>query len=127
MSVAYLDTHVAVFLHDGLIEELSIEARRQIEANDLLISPMVFLEFDYLYQRKRIGMPATSLATTLNASFGVALCRLPFPAVVVESLSIDWTADPFDRLIVAQASANHGAMLITRDRLIRQKYARAIW
>lgn len=31
------------------VEELTIQAKRQLEANDLLISPMVFLEFDYLF------------------------------------------------------------------------------
>jgi len=35
--------------------------------------------------------------------------------------------DPFDRLIVAQAMANHGAYLITRDRLIRHHYRGAVW
>ncbi len=126
-GIAYLDTHVAVFLHDGLVEELSAEARKQIEANDLLISPMVFFEFDYLFQRKRIGVDAASIMAVLSASFGVTLCRLPFAAVVLESFALTWTNDPFDRLIVAQAIANQGAMLITRDRLIRQNYLRAIW
>ena len=127
MSVAYLDTHSAVFLHDGLVEEFSSEAKKQIEANDLLISPMVYLEFDYLFQRKRIGVDAISMAATLNAAFGVAFCRLPFPAVVLESFKFTWTSDPFDRLIVAQASANHTAMLITRDRVLRQNYSNAVW
>ena len=127
MSVAYLDTHIAVYLHDGLLEELSSEAKKQIEANDLLISPMVWLEFDYLFQRKRIAVDAQTLFSVLCASFGVALCQLPFPLVVLESLKHTWTTDPFDRLIVAQAGANNAAMLITRDRLIRQNYARAVW
>jgi len=127
MPVAYLDTHSAVFLHDGFVEEFSSEAKRQIEANDLLISPMVFLEFDHLFQHKRIGADAGSMAANLNAAFGVALCRRPFPAVVLESFKFTWTNDPFDRLIVAPASANHTAMLITRDRLLRQKYSNAVW
>lgn len=127
MSVAYLDTHVAVFLHDGLIEELSSEAKKQIEANDLLISPMAWLEFDYLYQRKRISLNAQAIFTNLYATFGVSLCQLPFPLVALDSLKHTWTTDPFDRLIVAQASANHGAMLITRDRTIRRHYTNAIW
>ena len=127
MSTAYLDTHAAVFLHDGLTEALSVEAKRLIEANDLLISPMVFLEFDYLYQRKKIGVGAKALFTTLNAAFGVAICRFPFPAIAQEAVDIAWTMDPFDRLIVAHASANHGSVLITKDRLIRRNYQNARW
>ncbi len=127
MSVAYLDTHIAVFLYAGAVEELSMEAKRQIEANDLLLSPMAFLELEYLFQRRRTSVGAVALYAALNASFGVSLCQFPFPAVALASLNVIWTNDPFDRLIVAQASANHEAMLITRDREIRQRYPRAIW
>jgi PIN domain nuclease of toxin-antitoxin system len=127
VSAAYLDTHVAVYLHDGLMEELSNDAKRQIEANDLLLSPMALLEFDYLFRRKRINVGASAMFTTLNTSFGVALCQFPFARVAHEALAIAWTMDPFDRLIVAQASANHAAMLITRDRLIRRNYSNAVW
>jgi PIN domain nuclease of toxin-antitoxin system len=127
LSIAYLDTHVAVFLHDGLLEEFSIEAKRQLEANDLLISPMVLLEFSYLFKRKRIGVDAKAVFTALNTSFGVALCPFPFAAVTHEALDMDWTQDPFDRLIVAQATVNHQAKLITRDRLIRRHYGNAVW
>jgi len=127
VSVAYIDTHVAVYLHDGLTVELSNDVKRQIEANDLLLSPMALLELDYLFRRKKIGVGAEAMFATLNASFGVALCQYPLAQVAHEALSIAWTMDPFDRLIVAQASANHGAMLITRDRLIRRNYSNAVW
>lgn len=127
MSIAYLDTHVALYLHDGLTEELGSRATREIEANDLLVSPMVFLEFDYMFQRKRIANDARSVLATLTAAFGVSLCPLPFESVVLEALGIDWTNDPFDRIIVAQAIAGQNAKLITRDRLIRQHYLNAVW
>jgi PIN domain nuclease of toxin-antitoxin system len=127
VSVAYLDTHAAVFLHDGLTEDLSIEAKRLIEANDLLISPMVLLELDYLYQRKRIGVAAKLLFATLNTDFGVSICRFPFPAIALEAVDIGWTMDPFDRLIVAHAIANHRSVLVTKDRLIRRNYHNARW
>jgi PIN domain nuclease of toxin-antitoxin system len=127
VSVAYIDTHIAVYLHDGLTEELSNEAERQMEANDLLLSPMAYLELDYLFRRKKIGVGAEAIFATLNTSFGVALCQFPFAQVAHEALSIAWTTDPFDRLIVAQAGANHGAMLITRDRLIRRNYSNPVW
>ena len=68
----------------GLLSRLSAEAKRQIEANDLLISPMVLLEFQYLYDRKRIGVEPIPLYTYLNATFGVDLCSFPFPAIATE-------------------------------------------
>ena len=63
----------------------------------------------------------------LNATFGVDMCSFPFSAVSLEALSMHWTNDPFDRIIVAQASANHEAGLITADRAIRENYPRAVW
>lgn len=124
---AYLDTHVAVWLHDGLVERLSTAAKRAIEENDLLISPMVLLEFQYLRERKRIRVDADTLYAYLNATFGIGLCPFPFAAVAQEALSVDWTADPFDRIIVAQAQANHAAALITADTQIRRHYRRSVW
>ena len=126
MSV-YLDTHVAVWLHDGLVERLSAEARRQIEANDLLLSPMVLLELQYLYDRKRVGLEPTRIYSYLNATFGIGLCPLPFAAVVMEALGAGWTNDPFDRIIVAQAKANGDSTLLTADVQIRRHYPGAIW
>jgi PIN domain nuclease of toxin-antitoxin system len=124
---AYLDTHVAVWLHAGLVEKLSAEARRQIEANDLLLSPMVLLEFQYLYERKRISVEPLPLYSYLHSTFGINLCAFPFPAVATSALELQWTSDPFDRIIVAQAQANGASRLITADSQIRRHYSRATW
>jgi PIN domain nuclease of toxin-antitoxin system len=105
----------------------SREAKRHLESDDLLISPMVLLEFSYLFRQKKIGGDAKTMFTALNTSFGVELCWFPFASVAHEALNLDWTLDPFDRLIVAQAQVNHQAKLITRDRLIRQNYENAVW
>jgi len=123
----YLDTHVAVWLHAGDVGRLSTEAKRQIEGNDLLISPMVLLELQYLYDRKRIRVEPVPLQSYLNSTFGITICDFPFPAVSLAALPIDWTSDPFDRLIVAQAIANHDAPLITSDTKIRRHYKQAVW
>ena len=111
----------------GLVERLSSQAKKQIEAHDLLISPMVLLEFQYLYDRKRIGVRPEALYGYLQATFGIGLCHFPFPAIALEALSASWTSDPFDRIIVSQAKANGGAMLITADAVIRRHYPRAVW
>ena len=127
VSTAYLDTHVAVYLHDGLIEELSSQAKRHIEENDLVISPIVLLELEYLFTRKRISIDSKSMWATLATTFGIAVCPFPFAGIVHESLDLHWTTDPFDRLIVGHARANASSPLITRDRLIRRHYQNAVW
>lgn len=127
LSFAYIDTHIAVFLHDGLIEKLTKAAKREIEASDLLISPMVFLELEYMFVRNRIGIPARALYHTIHVDFGIRMCGLPFSKIVDAAIDVDWTQDPFDRLIVAQAKANRDAPLITKDELIREKYPQAVW
>jgi PIN domain nuclease of toxin-antitoxin system len=127
LSVAYLDTQIAVWLHDDLRHNLTEEAKRQIEANDLLISPMVLLELQYLFDKKTVGVEAMGIYTVLQTVFGVNLCRFPFTAIAMEALSCTWTRDPFDRIIVSHAKANGQAVLITADRKIRQNYAGAKW
>jgi PIN domain nuclease of toxin-antitoxin system len=127
LSLAYIDTHIALFLHDGLVERFTQAAKRKIEASDLLISPIVLLELEYLFKRKKIGIPARDLYHTIHIDFGVNMCGLPFAKVIDTALDVDWTSDPFDRLIVAQAKANRDAPLITRDELIRGKYPKAVW
>jgi len=127
LSVAYLDTHAAVWLHDGLVEKLSEEARRQIEGNDLLISPMVLVEMQYLFDRKRVAARPLEIYRHLHGTFAVNLCSFPFPAIAIEALGCAWTNDPFDRLIVAQAKANGNAVLVTADNKIRKNYRAAMW
>lgn len=127
MSFAYLDTHAAVFLHDGLVEKFSKLAKREIEASDLLISPMVLFELEYLFERKRIGIPARAIYKAVHADFGVTLCRIAFTKIVELAIDIDWTSDPFDRLIVAHAKANGDAPLITKDGNIQENYPPSVW
>ena len=67
------------------------------------------------------------MPASLTADFGIELCRIPFAEVTLEALEISWTSDPFDRMIVAQASVNRASPLITRDRSIRLHYANAVW
>ncbi|MDP2432311.1 MAG: hypothetical protein Q8O33_09780 [Pseudomonadota bacterium] len=51
---------------------------------------------------------------------------LPYGRVVDAAERIDWTRDPFDRLIVAQAMAADAA-LVTADHLIRDRFPGAVW
>jgi len=111
----YLDTHAAIFLHAGELERLGTEGKRQIESNDVLISPMVLLEMNYLYESGKVRYGAKEIYAALNATFGIRLCPIPFSDVALQALEVTWTRDPFDRMIVAQAQVNQHATLITRD------------
>jgi PIN domain nuclease of toxin-antitoxin system len=121
-----LDTQVVVWLYGGT-KRLSSEARHRIERSDLRLSPIVLLELKLLYDRKRVRYEPLPIVAYLTATAGVAICDLPFASVVVESLSINWIDDPFDRLIVAQAVANQDAPLITADQNILDNYKNAVW
>lgn len=51
--MTYLDTHVVVWLYGGEVAQLSKAARDQIDKDDVLVSPAVVLELEYLRQHYR--------------------------------------------------------------------------
>ena len=122
----YLDTHVVLWLCEGLVERLSKTARRAIEENSLLISPMVRLELQYLFEIKRCTRASHLILGELQSQIGLTVCDLPFDEVVRKATEITWTRDPFDRLIVANASCK-GLRLLTKDAGIRRHTKLAIW
>ncbi len=124
--MTYLDTHVVVWLYRRDLKLLSKNARDQIERDDLLISPAVVLELEYLSEIQRQRPSALAVVRSLESEMGLQICALPFPKVVEQALQEKWGRDPFDRLIVAQARASRSP-LVTRDEKIRQHYQLAIW
>jgi PIN domain nuclease of toxin-antitoxin system len=122
----YLDTHVVLWLYEGLLKKLPRAARKAIDENDLLISPIVRLELQYLHEIKRSTKPAGTILADLGAQIGVTVCDLPFDRVVREASELSWTRDPFDRLIVAQALCRN-SRLLTKDRGIRKHAPLAFW
>ncbi len=125
--ISYLDTHVVVFLHAGDVSRISIKAQNQIENTDLLISPMVLLELEMLYDKGVIRYPAAQILADLTQQVGLSVCQLPFADVVRSAMTIKWTREPGDLLIVANAMANNYAGLVTKDERIRGGYSNAIW
>jgi PIN domain nuclease of toxin-antitoxin system len=124
---SYLDTHVVVFLHAGDVSRISAKAQTQIETSDLLISPMVLLELEMLFEKGTIKYPASQILSELVQQIGLAVCQLPFAQVARSALTVKWTREPGDLLIVANAMANNDAPLVTKDERIRGGYRNAIW
>jgi PIN domain nuclease of toxin-antitoxin system len=124
--VLYLDTHVVAWLYDGRFTGFPPAALAALEAEQLLISPMVGLELELLFERGRAAEPAGQVLSAVSTEIGLTVCDLAFTLVATRAREERWTRDPFDRLIVAQAKAR-GAPLLTRDERIRSHYPRAIW
>jgi PIN domain nuclease of toxin-antitoxin system len=125
-SLIYLDTHVVTWLRIGRIDALPELARRRLEEDDLLISPFVVLELQYLFEIQRASEPAEVVLAALTRDIGLEVCELPFFEVARIALGQSWTRDPFDRIIVSQAALRN-APLVTRDQLIRDHYSQAVW
>jgi len=125
--ITYLDTNVAVWLAEGNRQRIGLAGRGRIESDDLLLSPMVLMELEYLLEIQRILLPARDLLTKLAHEIGVRVCGLDFPSIVDAALDEKWTRDPFDRIIVAQAKANGLAWLVSADTEIQSHYPRTVW
>jgi PIN domain nuclease of toxin-antitoxin system len=124
---SYLDTNIVIFLHSGDAARLTQRATEQIETADLLVSPMVMLELEMLYEKGTLRYAASQILSDLNQQIGVSVCQLPMAAVMSSALRVKWTREPGDRIIVGNAIANNEAPLVTSDRLINEHYPNAIW
>ncbi len=122
----YLDTHVLVWLYAGEIERFPSKARQMLENDPLLVSPMAILELEYLYEIERIKVIPAQIVEYLESTADVNICSISFHRVILESIELKWTRDPFDRLIVGQAIAG-GQSLLTKDETIRANSDLAVW
>jgi len=125
---AYLDTQVAVRLAHGDLTLISQAALDVIARTDLLISPMVLLELEYLFElKKEARLSVDDVQRKLEFELDVRVCEFNFRSIVKVAAGEKWTRDPFDRLIVAHARANGLSTLLSADRLILQHYPRSVW
>lgn len=125
--IAYLDTNVVVWLAQGDLRRISAKAQNLLEKSELLISPMVLVELEYLHEVQRILFSSREVLLKVEHELGIRVCDLPFPRIASVVIDEKWTRDPFDRTIVAQAKANGLAVLITADEEIRRHYPKAVW
>lgn len=123
--IVFLDTHIVVWLYEGLTDRLSEEAKELIEDSELKISSMVLLELQYLHEIKRIKPTPHRIFDYLNAQISLMIDDSAHSQIIFEAIKQTWTRDVFDRIIVATAHFAK-APLITADRLIHQHYAKAL-
>jgi PIN domain nuclease of toxin-antitoxin system len=122
----YFDTHAVVALYKDM-DLLGVKARRLLRRQaEYAISPIVRLELQFLYEIRQIKHSPRQILRHLDDAIGLAICAKPFVSVIELAESLGWTRDPFDRIIVAQASLDLDP-LITKDLRIHEHYCKAIW
>ncbi len=121
----YLDTQVVVRMFTSP-QMVSPRARRLINRDSIFISPMVELELQFLFEIRRIKYPPQVILNHLMEKSGLLICDKAFSEVINVAKQIQWTRDPFDRIIVAQASLERNR-LVTTDTIIQEHYALACW
>ncbi len=127
METIYLDTHIVVWLREKELSKFSTNAIEGIEnATKLFISPIVKLELKYLYEIGRIIDTPNNIIGDLNDMIDLTIDDIDFYSVVKKSLSLEWTRDPFDRLIVANTMARNST-LITKDEKIISNFKDTLW
>ena len=122
----YLDTHIVVWLYDKQLSRLSEKAVTAIENNELFISPIVKLELQYLYEIKRVLATPQQIIEELENKLELKITQTSFSDIIESAISIQWTRDCFDRLIVAEALLLQ-KQLITKDEKIRANFHLALW
>ena len=127
MTAAYLDTSVAVWLAQGDLARITPAALDSIRNCNLLVSPMVALELEYLHEIHRITLTSQDVLLKLRAELGVEVCDSSFAPLVSVAVNEKWTRDPFDRIIVSHAKANGLAPLISPDEAIQKNYIKTVW
>jgi PIN domain nuclease of toxin-antitoxin system len=118
--LVYLDTHIVCWLYEGLVKKFSPAETTAIDTGMLLVSPMVVLELQYLYEIGKILHGPDIILPSLATDIGLQVSTTAFARIAAHACSLSWTRDPFDRLLVAEVQLLPQAQLITRDRLIRQ-------
>ena len=122
----YLDTHVVVWLYSGLTENLSDVAKSLINDHELYISPIIRLELQYLYEIDRVTASSDEIVSDLSNRIDLKICPKDFNLIIEQALIINWTRDPFDRLIVSHAQINEN-ILLTKDHKILDNYQYSVW
>jgi PIN domain nuclease of toxin-antitoxin system len=125
-AIVHLDTHIAIWLHSKDMDRFSKKALAFIGENELVISPMVMLELQYLSEIDKLAFKPNEIFDHLQNEIGLSLDNQDFGQIISESMRFSWTRDPFDRIITASASLGH-APLITADKLIRKHYKHSVW
>lgn len=121
-----LDTHVVVWIYEDPTKLIPAQVRARLNNESVGLSPFVRLELQYLYEIGKLSVPAEAIVDELTPALEMALTDPPSALVCAAAVDMQWTRDPFDRLLSAHAVATK-TPLVTNDRTIRAHLPLAWW
>jgi PIN domain nuclease of toxin-antitoxin system len=121
-----LDTHIIIWLYSKDFSQFTPKVQKLLHSSELIVSPMVRLELALLYEIGRVDSPPDMVFRDLQSTLPITVLDLDFALASKEAETLQWTRDPFDRLIVATSQAT-GIPLLTKDRNILANFKLAIW
>lgn len=125
-TLVYLDTHVVIWLYQKERTLFTLKGQGLIDTENLLISPIVELEIEYLFEIDKISERSSKILQYLQNKIDLKISTFPFGEVIKKAVTVKWTRDPFDRIITAQAAVDD-AILLSRDKQIQKHYPKAVW
>jgi len=123
---AYVDTHLLLWLYSGDLGLISERVKVIIETHELLYSPIVKLEIQYLKEINKVKEGPMKIIESLTREIGLRESNINFAKIVDTSIKLTWTGDPFDRLIVSNALIKN-SILLTKDETILNNYKKSVW
>jgi PIN domain nuclease of toxin-antitoxin system len=120
----HLDTHVAVWLAAGDERRLKPINKRLLKGH-VYISPIAIIEMEVIREIGRLSEPVDRILRVLEGH-GVHREDEHLTEMTVHARTLDFTRDPFDRLIAAHAIACN-AVLLTADQHLLQRCTCARW
>ena len=85
------------------------------------VSPVSFLEIQFLAEVGRLTVRNPEFINAVMSDSRFTIDDIPLASLVRHALKLDWTRDPFDRLLVAHSSARR-VSFCTTDRGIRENH-----
>ncbi|MES2677241.1 MAG: PIN domain-containing protein [Pseudomonadota bacterium] len=127
-SPIFLDTHIVVWLFAGKKELFSKNVIKLMNENigNIFIHPIVILELEYLHEVGKVNYTSNQIISQLQSDIGLKIIDQDFAVINSFAVDLKWTRDVFDRLITSCAHS-FDAGLITKDKLIRKHYKKAVW
>lgn len=82
------------------------------------VSPISFLEIEFLSEVGKLELEAEEFVQSIGKDRRFVVDEVPLLSLVRQAMPLEWTRDPFDRLLTAHSLARR-TPLCTLDRRIR--------